>query len=80
VEDAPIGERPHVFGECSNRCNRTALTLTAEAQSAQRDKWKHRCALGVAAVHVSYSTFKWRTPLREIHPGSEYDSALCWLW
>ena len=41
------------------------LAFTAKAQRARREKLKHLCVLGVSAVHVSYSTFKWRTPL---HP------------
>ena len=38
------------------------LNLTAEARSAQRDKLKPLCALGVSAVHAADSTFKRRIP------------------
>ena len=45
------------------------LAFTAKAQRARREKLKHLCVLGVSAVHVSYSTFKWRTPLHPSYYG-----------
>ena len=72
LDEVPNVERladslPYQINTCASSSGNAQcwgdLAYTAEAQGARREKLKHLCVLGVSAVHVSYSTFKWRTPL-----------------